>query len=560
MPRPTRLRENEDAYLETRQGSYRTTPGREKDAFVDQCARHILTLREVLDDDSEQYKLLLELFSSVRNWFNNRTQAKKARLPLRINRAYTGERVFESLCRDEIRASVQGDDSDEHHIVLWNARRKELWEALSQDERDEYEAKAVRWNEEGPDVQLPPALAYRRAIGWMRSVVALYWEQCRMPVIVYGLCPNDGDVPQGIRYDTSELLNERAPEGVPRRPEYSDNADWDQGLRRNFRLFFEPWVMPNAAGVAGETSTAVETNRRAPEEFEFETYDDGTPILVDTENGTPFTYLQRIAVFRQYVRAHYSCAKGYQVKYAPWGSMHAHPEYFFDDGMLPAGFHMRDPSHIHENDLINFFRHVISMEHPANGEDGTRFRFKCYEVGKKNRKKYLPAIYDGRPSDAAPGCRKKRPIYRRNGVPQTESNAPSADLPGSQELDAQHPGSKSKKPSMKAAKKPAKARKTKASSSKLSPKQDRKGKGKAKASHDESDEAEYTDGQEPKDITHEEFPMASSDEDSVEEVGFEDELVEGSEDFFDSLPDAAGPSKRLRRDRKRAMAIPRPTL
>ena len=100
----------------------------------------------------------------MRNWYNNRTQAKKARLPIRIHRAYTGERVFEALCRDEIREAVQDDQTDEHHIVLWNTLRKELWNALSAEKKKEYEDKAIQWNEEGPDVQLPAAYVLYRSI------------------------------------------------------------------------------------------------------------------------------------------------------------------------------------------------------------------------------------------------------------------------------------------------------------------------------------------------------------------------------------------------------------
>lgn len=218
-------------------------------------------------------------------------------------------------------------------------------------------------------------------------------------------------------------------------------------MRRRFRLHFNPWIIPDADADAAAASAGPETNRRIPEEFPFELYEDGSPILVDNLDGKPFTYLQRIDVFRQYIRAHYSqcpsrrisicdliymssflagCAKGFVVKYAPWGSIQAHPDLFFEDGMLPEGFRIREPSKLHENDLINFFRHVIGMEHPSNGEAASRFRFCCYEVGKKGHRKYIPALYNGPPESATTGRQSKRSLRRA----EWERDSPVSDQSG----------------------------------------------------------------------------------------------------------------------------------
>ena len=39
--------------------------------------------------------------------------------------------------------------------------------------------------------------------------------------------------------------------------------------------------------------------------FDFDTYDDGTPILTDQENGDPIPLRRRQEVLRQYMRIHY---------------------------------------------------------------------------------------------------------------------------------------------------------------------------------------------------------------------------------------------------------------
>ena len=80
------------------------------------------------------------------------------------------------------------------------------------------------------------------------------------------------------------------------------------------------------------------------------------------------------------------------MKFAPWGSLQARPEAFFEPGMLPEGFRFLDPSKIPESMLVSFFRHVISMEHPTNGDVAKRFRFRCYEIGKKGHKRLVDAL------------------------------------------------------------------------------------------------------------------------------------------------------------------------
>ena len=65
MSRTNRFRESEEEYLESRQAIYRSTPTKEKQDFIIQDARHVLTLRGLQDDGSEQYTLVLELFRMV---------------------------------------------------------------------------------------------------------------------------------------------------------------------------------------------------------------------------------------------------------------------------------------------------------------------------------------------------------------------------------------------------------------------------------------------------------------------------------------------------------------
>ena len=103
----------------------------------------------------------MSLPQKVRNWFQNNAPVKKARLPLKINHDFTAERMWGMVHQDEIRDGLLESRpptvaDDAPHVVVWNAKRKQLWNELSADEKAVYERLAAKWSEEGPDDDLKP--------------------------------------------------------------------------------------------------------------------------------------------------------------------------------------------------------------------------------------------------------------------------------------------------------------------------------------------------------------------------------------------------------------------
>ena len=89
--------------------------------------------------------------------------------------------------------------------------------------------------------------------------------------------------------------------------------------------------------------------------------------------------------------------------------------------MLPEGFTFYDPSKINEGDLIDFYNHVIGMEHPAEpGVAPVRFKFYQFELGTAKNRTYHPAVYSGT-VERPPRRRTKKSVT----VPEFEGPPPS---------------------------------------------------------------------------------------------------------------------------------------
>ncbi|KAI0738384.1 hypothetical protein C8Q80DRAFT_1275888 [Daedaleopsis nitida] len=438
MVKPSKLHADETSYLLEQYPVYRQKSSADKEAFLELCAKHIISARGLNEDD----ELYLELTcTKVRNWFNNKKETKKGRLPYKIHHKWTGERVFEAIKRDDIRDARNSSSNHDNRLAGWNTTRRKLWCKLSEEQHEEYEETAERWNVEGPDSHLRGILASRRLLGWLRSMAELLWVQCRMVVSIYGGFLNEHGQIMGMRYDTSDLLAEeharsKQKKGEPAPPLFTKQPGWEKDFRKVFWDFFKSWLVRTDADAGDSNEPADVRARQPPSTFEFDLYDDGTPILVDTENGKPLTYPRRIDIVRQYLRAHYSLARGYKAQSVPWGLIQDHNDQFFTPGMLPANMNMKEPSHMYEKTLGDLITHIIKMETNIDGTQVSRFRFSHYARRKGGNTHYFPAKYDTiiTPSSPQP-TRSKRtllfPHLTESGgapAPQTSGNTASIDI------------------------------------------------------------------------------------------------------------------------------------
>ncbi len=101
-------------------------------------------------------RLISHNMQKVETWFNNRTQQKKGRVPMKLKRNWTGERVFEFIERSSISAERDDSTAPQHGLVKWNVARSALWKNVSPEAREAFEETAVQWNRGGPDAEYLP--------------------------------------------------------------------------------------------------------------------------------------------------------------------------------------------------------------------------------------------------------------------------------------------------------------------------------------------------------------------------------------------------------------------
>ncbi len=97
------------------------------------------------------------------------------------------------------------------------------------------------------------------------------------------------------------------------------------------------------------------------------------------------------------ISAALGCAKGVLVKSVPWASIIENRDEYFEEGMFPPGFELKEPSRAHEGELAAFIRHVMDMENPSDGSPPRYFRFKAYRDQKGNWVRAQSTSEDGTP-------------------------------------------------------------------------------------------------------------------------------------------------------------------
>ena len=96
----------------------------------------------------------------VHNWFNNRHETKRTRLPFKIKRNWTAASVFAAKESEKISKEAESlaaeDDQQRKPIAFWNAARKDLFDRLPDEQQEMYRLEASSWNASGPGAEWKP--------------------------------------------------------------------------------------------------------------------------------------------------------------------------------------------------------------------------------------------------------------------------------------------------------------------------------------------------------------------------------------------------------------------
>ena len=86
----------------------------------------------------------------------NNTPTAEPRLPKSIKSGWTAREVFHELEAERIqeRAEEILDEEGCKQLAAINKARSQVWNELTDEERDAYTAKAEEWTNKGPDAEL----------------------------------------------------------------------------------------------------------------------------------------------------------------------------------------------------------------------------------------------------------------------------------------------------------------------------------------------------------------------------------------------------------------------
>lgn len=179
--------------------------------------------------------------------------------------------------------------------------------------------------------------------------------------------------------------------------------------------------------------------KRQPGQIEFETYNDGLPIIFNvTADGKPIPrgeYAKKL--LRTYLGIHHrtsgvslsSCrtdplaewAAGSTTVRTPWALMAKQPEKFFEPGMLPEEVSINDPEHMPMDAVVAVINHIVSIENPPEDSEEEPVRFMLLSWGKDRN------IYDADYTEPVAPVKKKGGGRKRRTAATFASGPRDAD-------------------------------------------------------------------------------------------------------------------------------------
>ncbi|KAI0708298.1 hypothetical protein C8Q76DRAFT_799580 [Earliella scabrosa] len=386
----------------------------------------------------------------IQTWIGNNTPTSEPRLPKSIKATWTAREVFHEVEADRIHERAEEILEEERckQLAALNKARSQLWNELTDEEREVFAAKAEEWTNEGPDAEVRVMLAEKRAPGWSKAYALLYWTQLSAVGLHIFFYPDkDGLSLRSATFNTGQVFND------PRIPKFEEKyPDWKTNTFKCLGDYAEELLLAKKPSQSSEGAMEAK-------EYVFAHYDDddALPILPKNENDKPILELSRRQfILRFYLNENYSLACGIPKTAVPWATVKNHRSHFFPAELVPLDINIQQPRQMRAKHVHALWDLIHTIQDRQNDE---RFKFAGILDGEKLvAARYAPAT----PAESATKRSKpSRPIRLPPGI-LARSNDPSTADEGSRASSAAAPrGRAGAKPARKAAGRAGKASKGK---------------------------------------------------------------------------------------------------
>ncbi|KAI0690383.1 hypothetical protein C8T65DRAFT_700006 [Cerioporus squamosus] len=346
--------------LETWASKSRAEKREKKEALVDEFLRG----RDV--DETNRYAREF-LRMKITHWFSNNAPTKDTRLPRSLRTVWTAREVFNIRRQDAVaerQQEILANGEKTATIAALNAARAELWAALEDEEKEEFEREADEWTFEGPDPALRTMIAEKRLADWVASFITLLWNQAgAISELTFYYLDRMAKLKWG-RYDISMHWHR----DDPKNPMFTElYPDWKSDYLGHYSRYANMTLFPGTHDVENEKGL-----RRKPVEVEvvFDVYPDGTPILPPISEYRLQT--SKEAVMRTFMNLHWSLACGVKDTPVAWGEVAARPDQYFRAGLFPD-VQVVEPTRMNSKPMAKWWARVIELQ--ENDDPEERFRF-----------------------------------------------------------------------------------------------------------------------------------------------------------------------------------------
>ncbi|KIJ04792.1 hypothetical protein PAXINDRAFT_21918, partial [Paxillus involutus ATCC 200175] len=292
---------------------------------------------------SQQYK----------TWIYNHGRVRAQEALTKYQREWTARGVVMRTKKAEITALIQekkGVKPGEAEMISnYQWAVGQVMAKMTEEELEEAEKEAERWNNERPPLAVQANTALCKGKQYAREFASAMWKQCGMRVVILTAWQNEAEQVVVSSHDFNTEVN-----GGGSFDHLKDiQKDWDQYAQESFGR--------NADAAAADTDSGVPhaglpkcKTRLDP--IELVTRGDGKPWVMNIKQ-VGLDSLKDLV--RGYFMYHYRVACGIPNAAVPWGEVSRDQNKYLSPTYLPPNFKVGDPSKMHKKDaiiLLDFWR------------------------------------------------------------------------------------------------------------------------------------------------------------------------------------------------------------